>query len=60
MDMKGDGRSLDYRTLETIRLRAVKRLRDGEPAAKVIEAYEFNLSRNKTVEACFKRTLRSD
>ena len=42
MDMKRDGRTLDHKTLETIRLMAVERVREGEPAAKVIEAYGFN------------------
>ena len=40
--MKRDGRSLDHQTLETIRLMAVERVREGERAAEVIEAYGFN------------------
>lgn len=40
--MKRDGRSFDHKTLEEIRLMAVERVREGEPAAKVIEAYGFN------------------
>ena len=40
--MKRDGRTLDRKTLEEIRLMAVERVREGEPAAKVIEAYGFN------------------
>ena len=42
MGMKRDGRTLDHKTLETIRRMAVERVREGEPAAKVIEAYGFN------------------
>ncbi|OZB56183.1 MAG: IS630 family transposase, partial [Thiomonas sp. 13-66-29] len=42
MDMKRDGRTLDHKTLEAIRRMAVERVREGEPAAKVIAAYEFN------------------
>jgi transposase len=40
--MKRDGRTLDRKTLEEIRLMAVERVREGEPAATVIEAYGFN------------------
>jgi transposase len=40
--MKRDGRSFDHRTLEAIRLMAVERVRDGEPAATVIAAYGFS------------------
>ncbi len=40
--MKRDGRSLDHKTLEAIRLMAVERVREGEPAAEVIAAYGFN------------------
>jgi transposase len=40
--MKRDGRSLDHQTLEAIRLMAVERVREGEPAAQVIAAYGFN------------------
>jgi transposase len=40
--MKRDGRLLDHQTLETIRLMAVERVREGEPASKVIAAYGFN------------------
>ena len=40
--MKRDGRTFDHQTLETIRLMAVERVREGEPASKVIEAYGFN------------------
>jgi transposase len=40
--MKRDGRTLDHQTLETIRLMAVERVREGERAAEVIEAYGFN------------------
>jgi transposase len=40
--MKRDGRTLDRQTQEAIRLMAVERVREGEPAATVIEAYGFN------------------
>jgi hypothetical protein len=40
--MKQDGWTLDRKTLEEIRFMAVERVREGEPAAKVIEAYGFN------------------
>ena len=40
--MKRDGRALDRQTLEAIRLMAVERVREGEPAAEVIAAYGFN------------------
>ena len=40
--MKRDGRTLDHQTLETIRLMAIERVREGEPAAEVIAAYGFN------------------
>ena len=40
--MKRDGRTLDRQTLEAIRLMAVERVREGESAAAVIEAYGFN------------------
>jgi len=40
--MKRDGRTFDRKTLEEIRLMAVERVREGESAAKVIEAYGFN------------------
>lgn len=40
--MKRDGRTLDHATLETIRLMAVERVREGEPASQVIAAYGFN------------------
>lgn len=41
-DMKRDGRTFDHQTLEEIRMMAVERVREGESAAKVIEAYGFN------------------
>ena len=37
--MKRDGRSFDHQTLEAIRLMAVERVREGEPAADVIASY---------------------
>jgi len=40
--MKRDGRSFDHRTLETVRLMAVERVRDGEPASSVIASYGFS------------------
>lgn len=40
--MKRDGRTLDHQTLETIRLMAVERVREGEPPSQVIAAYGFN------------------
>ena len=40
--MKRDGRTLDRKTLEAIRLMAVERVREGESASRVIEAYGFN------------------
>jgi transposase len=40
--MKRDGRSFDHRTLETIRLMAVERVRDGETASAVIKSYGFS------------------
>jgi hypothetical protein len=40
--MKRDGRSLDHRTLETIRLMAVERVRDGERPSSVIASYGFS------------------
>lgn len=40
--MKRDGRTLDRQTLETIRLMAVERVREGESATEVIAAYGFN------------------
>lgn len=40
--MKRDGRTLDRQTLEAIRLMAIERVREGERASEVIEAYGFN------------------
>ena len=40
--MKRDGRTFDHQTLEAIRLMAVERVREGEPASEVIEGYGFN------------------
>ena len=42
LSMKRDGRTLDRKTLGEIRLMAVERVREGEPAADVIAAYGFN------------------
>jgi transposase len=41
-DMKRDGRTLDHATLETIRLMAIERVREGESPARVIASYGFN------------------
>lgn len=41
-DMKRDGRTLDHATLETIRLMAIERVREGESPATVIASYGFN------------------
>jgi transposase len=40
--MDRDGRSFDHRTLEAIRLMAVERVREGEPASSVIASYGFS------------------
>ena len=40
--MKRDGRTLDHATLETIRLMAVERVRDGERPSSVIASFGFN------------------
>ena len=40
-DMKRDGRTLDHRTLEEIRLMAVERVREGEDPSLVIASYGF-------------------
>lgn len=40
--MKRDGRTLDHATLETLRLMAVERVRDGEAPSTVVAAYGFN------------------
>jgi transposase len=40
--MKRDGRTLDHRTLETIRLMAVERVRDGESPSSVIASFGFS------------------
>jgi len=40
--MKRDGRTLDHGTLETIRLMAVERVREGEAPSAVIASYGFN------------------
>ncbi len=39
--MKRDGRGFDHRTLESVRLMAVERVREGEPPAAVIASYGF-------------------
>src|SRR3984893_7929950 len=40
--MKRDGLGFDHRTLETIRLMAVERVRDGERPSSVVASYGFN------------------
>lgn len=40
--MKRDGRTFDHQTLEQIRLMAIERVREGEPASEVIASYGFN------------------
>src|SRR5258706_5365909 len=40
--MKRDGRTLDHKTLEEIRLMAVERVREGEKPSEVIAAYGFS------------------
>lgn len=40
--MKRDGRMLDHKTLEEIRLMAVQRVREGQDPSEVIAAYGFN------------------
>ena len=40
--MKRDGRGFDHGTLETIRLMAVERVREGERPSAVIASYGFN------------------
>jgi transposase len=40
--MKRDGRKLDHGTLETIRVMAVERVREGEAASAVIASYGFS------------------
>lgn len=40
--MKRDGRTFDHGTLETIRLMAVERVRDGEAPSAVIASYGFS------------------
>ncbi len=40
--MKRDGRTLDHATLETIRLMAIERVREGESPATVIASFGFN------------------
>src|ERR1019366_9247093 len=40
--MQRDGRGFDHKTLESIRLMAVERVREGERASSVIASYGFN------------------
>ena len=42
--MKRDGRGLDHRTLETIRMMAVERVRDGERPSSVVASFGFHRS----------------
>ncbi len=39
--MRIDGRTLDHQSLETIRIMAVKRVREGEKPSDVIKSYGF-------------------
>ena len=63
--VKRDGRTFDHQTLEAIRLMAVERVREGEPASQVIAAYGFNRTTiYKWIQAAFRsgvgiRALRS-
>ncbi len=53
--MKRDGRKLDHQTLEAIRLMAIERIREGERASEVIEAYGFNRTTiYKWIKAAFR------
>jgi transposase len=40
--MKRDGRTLDHATVETIRTKAVERVREGERPSEVIASYGFH------------------
>lgn len=40
--MRRDGRTLDHQTLQTIRLMAIERVREGERASEIIASYGFN------------------
>src|SRR6478672_1981970 len=40
--MRRDGRGFDHRTLESIRLMAIERVRDGERPSSVIASFGFN------------------
>ena len=55
--MKRDGRTFDHKTLEAIRFMAVERVREGEPASQVIEAYGFNRT---TIYKWIQASLRPD
>ena len=53
--MKRDGRTFDHQTLEQIRLMAIERVRDGEPASEVIASYGFNRTTiYKWINAAFR------
>lgn len=53
--MKQDGRSLDHKTLEAIRLMAVRRVQEGERPADVIAAYGFSRTTiYKWLQAAFR------
>jgi hypothetical protein len=39
--MKRDGRKLDHKTLEEIRLMAIERVREGEEPSTVVASYGF-------------------
>jgi hypothetical protein len=52
--MRRDGRRLDHRTLEAIRMMAVERVRDGERASSVVASFGFH----RTTIAAIKRLPR--
>ena len=54
--MKRDGRKFDHQTLESIRLMAVERVREGELPADVIASYGFNRTTiYKWIKAAYAR-----
>jgi transposase len=55
--MKRDGRSLDHKTLEAIRIMAVERVLEGERPSEVIEAYGFSRT---TIYKWIRAALESD
>ena len=55
LSMKRDGRTLDRKTLEAIRLMAVEQVREDESASQAIEAHGFNCT---TIYTWIKTALR--